>query len=68
MISRQHAGDLFVESDKFVMVYDESTLNSVFIECFQVSLWQILQNVWDTGYQPDFLDISFQAESFLEIR
>lgn len=44
-------------------VYDECTLNDVFIEGVDVFIRHILRNYWSTNARADLADITFQAKS-----
>lgn len=68
MTPQQYADDLIATSWKVADLYDISTLNDVFIEIVDASIWHSLRNYWPTNSYADFTDFAFQAESLLSIQ
>lgn len=68
MIPRQYVGSPIGKSGTVANVYDECTLNDVFIEGGDQSIRHSLQNYWVTDPQADLTDIASQAETLLSIQ
>lgn len=59
MTPQQYANDLIAKLCKVADVYDESTLNDVFIEGVDASIQQSLRNFRVTNPHSDLTDIAF---------
>lgn len=57
----QYADDLIAKSFKVPDLYDEDTLDDVFIEVVDISIRQSLENYWTSNPQTDLTDIEFQT-------
>lgn len=62
MTFMRYADDLHGKSCKVANVFDESTLNYIFIESVNPSVFQSLRKYWATHPQADVTDIFFQAQ------
>lgn len=65
---QQCADDFIAKACKIADLYDESTVNVVFIGCFDASVGQNLPNHWAKSSKAVSTDISFQTESLLYIQ
>lgn len=62
---QQYADEIAAKSCKVAKVYDESTLNNVFIGAVESSIRHKVRNYWATHPKADLMNIVFQAELLL---
>lgn len=67
MTSVQYADHLFANSCKDAVFYNESSLNVIFIEGVDSSIWHSLWKYRDSNPQANVIDIAFKAQSLLAI-